>query len=139
MGKRTGLKRAPQATDKHVGRRIRMRRHMLDISQQWLGGAIGVTFQQIQKYENGRNRVGASRLQQIADALHCQPAWFFEGRLGSTGNNRNAGDGVEADIAAFLAEKHALNLVRDYVRLAPELKRAIVKMVMAAAGQPEEA
>ncbi len=69
----------PNPIDIHVGKRIRMRRLMLRMSQEKLADALGVTFQQIQKYEKGANRVGASRLQQIASALRVEVSFFFEG------------------------------------------------------------
>src|SRR5258707_12857077 len=72
-------KKAPNPIDKHVGSRVRMRRIMLGMSQEKLGGALGLTFQQIQKYEKGTNRVGASRLQQIADVLQIHVSFMFEG------------------------------------------------------------
>jgi transcriptional regulator with XRE-family HTH domain len=125
--------RAPQPTDKHVGSRIRMRRHMLGLSQGSLGEVIGVTFQQIQKYENGKNRVGASRLQQIADALRCRPAWFFETAAGLGSSKIAAGRRDDSEMTAFFADKYAPGLVRAFVRLKPQAKRAIVKLIAAAA------
>ena len=65
--------------DKHVGSRVRMRRMMLAMSQEKLGAALGLTFQQVQKYEKGTNRIGASRLQQISQILQVPVAFFFEG------------------------------------------------------------
>ena len=64
-------KKAPNPTDKHVGSRVRMRRMMLGMSQEKLGDALGLTFQQVQKYEKGTNRIGASRLQQISYFWTC--------------------------------------------------------------------
>lgn len=130
-------KRAPQPTDKHVGRRIRVRRQMLNITQEALAGAIGVTFQQIQKYEYGTNRVGAGRLQQIADALQCEPAWFFEGKPDSVSSRGTSGLRVDADLSAFLAERYAASVVRGFLRLAPPVKRAIANVIAAAAGDAE--
>src|SRR5215468_9864825 len=69
----------PNLIDKHVGSRVRMRRMMLKMSQEKLGNAVGVTFQQIQKYEKGANRIGASRPQQIAEVLSVPVPFFFEG------------------------------------------------------------
>src|SRR5262249_32535324 len=66
-------------TEVHGGRRVRMRRKMLAMSQEKLGAALGLTFQQVQKYENGKNRIGASRLQQISHILQVPVAFFFEG------------------------------------------------------------
>lgn len=136
---RTALKRAPWSADRHVGSRIRMRRNMLHISQESLGDAIGLTFQQIQKYETGLNRVGAGRLQQIADVLGCRPGWFFEGRRGSTGREGAASQRYDSDIAAFFADRHALRLIRDFLRLAPDVKRAIVNLITIIANPPDKA
>src|ERR1700693_2413818 len=72
-------KKAPNPIDKHVGSRVRMRRMMLGMSQEKLGDALGLTFQQVQKYEKGTNRIGASRLQQISLILQVPVAFFFEG------------------------------------------------------------
>ena len=72
------LKKSPNPIDKHVGSRVRMRRVLIGMSQERLGGALGLTFQQVQKYEKGTNRIGASRLQQIAGVLSVPPAFFFE-------------------------------------------------------------
>lgn len=73
--------------DRHVGARIKMQRLMIGMSQTTLGDKAGITFQQIQKYENGQNRVSASRLQQIANALKVTPDFFFDGSLGKAAGN----------------------------------------------------
>ena len=72
-------KKAPNPIDQHVGSRVRMRRLMLAMSQEKLGFALGLTFQQVQKYERGTNRIGASRLQQISHILQVPVEFFFEG------------------------------------------------------------
>src|ERR1700730_16548803 len=72
-------KKAPNPTDKHVGSRVRMRRMMLGMSQEKLGDALGLTFQQVQKYEKGKNRIGARLLQQMSQFLQAPLAFFFEG------------------------------------------------------------
>ena len=72
-------KREPNPIDRHVGARLRLRRMLMDMSQGELGSAIGVTFQQVQKYEKGSNRIGASRLQQISRTLGVPVGFFFEG------------------------------------------------------------
>src|SRR5713101_6435810 len=72
-------KKAPNPIDKHVGSRVRMRRMMLGMSQEKLGDALALTFQQVQKYEKGTNRIGASRLSQISQILQVPVAFFFEG------------------------------------------------------------
>ena len=73
------MSKAPNPVDKYVGSRVRMRRIMLGMSQEKLGEALGLTFQQIQKYEKGTNRVGASRIQQIAEILQVPVSFLFEG------------------------------------------------------------
>jgi transcriptional regulator with XRE-family HTH domain len=78
--------RKSDGVDKHVGERVRLRRIMLKMSQTELGGKIGVTFQQLQKYEKGANRIGASRLYQLAQILNVPPGFFFEGLPGSKGS-----------------------------------------------------
>src|ERR1044072_1365423 len=75
----TMVKKAPNPIDRHVGSRVRMRRMMLSMSQEKLGEALGLTFQQGQKYEKGANRIGASRLQQIARILQVPVSFFFDG------------------------------------------------------------
>ena len=133
MATRTALKRAPQPADRHVASRVRMRRHMLGLSQQALAAALGVTFQQIQKYENGANRISAGRLRQIADALGCHPGWFFGWRsLHADAAARR----LDADLAAFLADKYAAELVPGFLRLPRRVKRAIVAVIRAGAGLP---
>ena len=112
---------------------------MLQLSQGSLGDAVGVTFQQIQKYEKGTNRVGASRLQDIADALDCQPKWFFEGMSGQADDDRVAKRRVDAELSAFAADKYAPRLIRGFVRLPPQVKRAITNLITAAADLREEA
>jgi DNA-binding XRE family transcriptional regulator len=79
MALRYAAKKAPNLTDRHVGRRVRMRRMMLTMSQEQLADALGVTYQQVQKYERGANRMGASRLQQMSDILQVPVEFFFEG------------------------------------------------------------
>src|SRR3569832_1763801 len=88
-------KKAPNPIDKHVGSRVRMRRMMLSMSQEKLGDALGLTFQQVQKYEKGTNRIGASRLQQIAHILQVPVSFFFGGAAAAPagGGGRGGGGG----------------------------------------------
>jgi transcriptional regulator with XRE-family HTH domain len=99
--------------DAHVGKRIRHRRWMVGMTQQQLADRVGIKFQQIQKYETGMNRVSASRLWDIAEALDVTIAFFFEG-LGEAAAAR-----PEADM---MADKEALELVRSYYAI-PEAQR----------------
>src|SRR5262245_64561333 len=77
-------KKAPNPVDRHVGSRVRLRRKMLAMSQEKLGRALGLTFQQVQKYEKGANRIGGSRLQQISQILQVPIAFFFEDAPGAS-------------------------------------------------------
>jgi transcriptional regulator with XRE-family HTH domain len=85
----TENKKKPNPIDVHVGSRIRLRRNMLGLSQERLGENLGITFQQIQKYEKGTNRVGASRLQAISSILSVPVAFFFENAPGQSGQPNN--------------------------------------------------
>lgn len=104
--------------DAHVGKRIRHRRWMIGMTQQQLADRVGIKFQQIQKYETGMNRVSASRLWDIADALGVSIAFFFEGLDAS----RDAKPAVEGDI---LADKEALELVRSYYAIPEQQRRRL--------------
>ena len=101
--------------DVHVGKRVRHRRWMVGMTQQQLADKVGIKFQQIQKYETGMNRISASRLWDIADALSVTISFFFEG----LGNEAAVADEQLGDI---LADKEALMLVRSYYAI-PEAQR----------------
>src|SRR5207247_552189 len=93
--------KAPNPVDKYVGSRVRMRRIMLGMSQEKLGDALGLTFQQVQKYEKGTNRVGASRLQQISEILQVPVSFLFDGGPSGMANSENFGEsGSPAYISA---------------------------------------
>ena len=110
-------KKAPNPIDKHVGSRVRMRRMMLGMSQEKLGDALGLTFQQVQKYEKGTNRIGASRLQQISHILQVPVAFFFEGapNLHGTGDFKDAPS--PAYVSDFLATSEGLSLTKAFMRI----------------------
>lgn len=99
--------------DAHVGKRIRHRRWMIGMTQQTLADKVGIKFQQIQKYETGMNRVSASRLWDIADALGVSIGFFFEGLDDAQGG---------AGVPDLMADKEALELVRSYYAI-PEAQR----------------
>src|SRR5271167_1191935 len=107
--------KAPNPIDRHVGARLRMRRMMVGMSQGKLGDALDVTFQQIQKYEKGANRIGASRLQQLARVLDVTPAFFFEGApqsdMGASGVAEAPDNGYVVD---FLSTTEGLQLNRAF-------------------------
>jgi transcriptional regulator with XRE-family HTH domain len=129
-------KKAPHQTDKHVGNRIKMRRLMLGISQQKLGDALGLTFQQVQKYEKGANRVSASRLQRIAQILQVPESFFFEGGPTGTGQPRHDREAPPLSyVSGFLATTDGLALVKAFTAIKDaKLRRKIVLLVRKIAG-----
>ncbi len=136
-------KKAPNPIDKHVGSRVRMRRMMLGMSQEKLGDALALTFQQVQKYEKGTNRIGASRLQQISHILQVPVAFFFEGapHLADGGimveNLESAPSPTY--VSDFLATSDGLSLTKAFMRIPdPKLRRRIVDLVQQIAGDDTE-
>ncbi|HUZ32766.1 MAG TPA: helix-turn-helix transcriptional regulator [Xanthobacteraceae bacterium] len=126
-------KKAPNPIDKHVGSRVRMRRMMLGMSQEKLGNSLGLTFQQVQKYEKGTNRIGASRLQQISNILQVPVEFFFEGAPNVGGAVRPEGMAEApspAYVADFLATSDGLALTKAFMRIGDsKLRRRIVDLV----------
>jgi transcriptional regulator with XRE-family HTH domain len=124
-------KKSPNPTDKHVGSRLRMRRMMLSMSQEKLGAALGLTFQQVQKYEKGTNRIGASRLQQLSHILQVPVAFFFEGGPGASVQADGMAEAPSPSyVADFLATADGLALTKAFMRIAdPKLRRRIVELV----------
>ena len=133
------MNKAPNPIDKHVGARVRMRRLMVGMSQGKLGEALDVTFQQVQKYEKGANRIGASRLQQLARVLEVPPSFFFEGAP--------AGDGVVTGFAEpdsssymvdFLSTNEGLQLNRAFAAIKdPKVRKKILDLVQSLASGDE--
>jgi transcriptional regulator with XRE-family HTH domain len=129
-------KKAPNPVDKHVGGRMRMRRMMLAMSQGKLGDALGLTFQQVQKYEKGTNRIGASRLQHIAHILQVPVAFFFEGAPDASVPRRSHGSALSiAQIDDFVSDSNGLRLIGAFMRIdSAALRRKIVMLVQEIAG-----
>jgi transcriptional regulator with XRE-family HTH domain len=125
-------KKAPNPIDRHVGSRVRMRRMMLSMSQEKLGDALGLTFQQVQKYEKGANRIGASRLQHIATILQVPVSFFFEGSPAAEGEALAGLNEAPspAYVSDFLATSDGLALTKAFVRIKDaKLRRRIVDLV----------
>jgi transcriptional regulator with XRE-family HTH domain len=124
-------KKLPNPTDQHVGTRVRMRRKMLSMSQTELGAGLGLTFQQVQKYENGKNRIGASRLHQISNILQVPISFFFEDPLEpSAGNGHPPQTHSTAYVSDFLASNDGLALTKAFIRIKdPKVRRSLVKLV----------
>ena len=125
--------RTSDPTDKHVGGRVKMRRLMLGMSQEKVGAILGVTFQQVQKYEKGTNRISASRLHHIAHIFGVTESFFFEGRSpNSTMNPRNAAMPMYLD--DFLASREGAMLAGAFMRIKnTKLRRSIVQLVICVA------
>ncbi len=135
----------PNPVDVHVGARVRLRRTLLGMSQEKLGQAIGLTFQQVQKYERGTNRIGASRLHELARVLDVPIAFFFEEmNLGDAASAAVARDrkgprGLSEAVEAFysnepIMRRETLELVRAYLRIVdPQLRRRVFELAKAIA------
>ena len=134
-------KKQPNPIDTHVGSRVRLRRMMLGMSQEKLGENLGITFQQIQKYEKGTNRIGASRLQHIATVLRSRSPSSSKTR---PARRREAAGMAEARPASyvvdFLSSSEGIQLNKAFVRIKDaKLRRRIIDLVRAVAGDDEEA
>ena len=127
-------KSKPHPVDVHVGRRLKSRRTILGMSQDDLGNAVNITFQQIQKYERGYNRIGSSRLYEFSCILNVSVAYFFE--------EYESGDGIEAvnalpraanaDLNSLESNKEVLALIRSYYGIKNEnVRRRILGLVRA--------
>ena len=126
-------KKIPDPVDKHVGSRVRMRRLMLSMSQEKLADGIGLTFQQVQKYEKGTNRMGSSRLQQIANVMQVPVTFFFEGAPGQSKMDGKAPS--PAYVTDFITTHDGLMLTKAFVQIKnAKLRRSIVNVVEEIAG-----
>src|ERR1700710_3152483 len=130
----------PSPIDVHVGSRIRLRRTMLGMSQEKLGESLGITFQQIQKYEKGTNRVGASRLQNISTILNVPVSFFFEDAPGeqSISPNGMAEASSSNYVVDFLSSSEGLQLNRAFVKISDsKVRRKVVELVKALAAEAD--
>ena len=119
-------KKSPNQVDRHIGSRVRARRIMLGMSQEKLADALGLTFQQVQKYEKGVNRIGASRLLHIAGILDVSIEFFFEGLPGL----RAGGFSDDSLVAEFLTRSESDRLVRGFLKLKDdEARRKVADLV----------
>jgi transcriptional regulator with XRE-family HTH domain len=134
------LKKLPNPIDRHVGSRVRMQRMLAGVSQEKLGEALGLTFQQVQKYEKGTNRISASRLQQIAKMLGVPVAFFFEGAPAGEATGSGFADTASTTyIADFLSTSEGVQLSKAFVRIKnPRVRRRVIDLVEALADEPGE-
>lgn len=136
------MKKLPNPTDRHVGSRVRMIRMMRSMSQEDMGDALGLTFQQVQKYEKGTNRMGASRLQQIATVVGVSIGFFFEGLPDPGANPHHAAKLAAVDdiapevVSGFLATRGGLDLAAAFMEIpSPKIRAKVVELVESIAGE----
>ncbi len=128
------VKSSPDPVDIHVGARVRLRRTLLGMSQEKLGKALGLTFQQVQKYERGANRIGSSRLFQLSKILDVPVSFFFDEM--TTDTTQKAEGMAEGNKQVFevdkLSRRETLELVRAYYKITdPSVRKKIFEMVKA--------
>lgn len=130
-----GKREGPHPVDVAVGKRVRGRRILMGLSQERLGDDLGVTFQQVQKYERGSNRVSASRLYEISKVLEVPPSYFFEEVMESDGLGYKDADG---DLADPMAKRETLELVRAYYKIFdPKIRQELCSLIRSL-GQSDE-
>lgn len=139
--RRTIAKNGPNPIDVHVGSRVRLRRTLLGMSQEKLGEAIGLTYQQVQKYERGMNRIGASRLFDLSRVLDVPVSFFFDDMPENVASapvddddEGGADDRVSACEPDPMAKRETLELVRAYYRIGdPRVRKSIFEATKAIA------
>lgn len=124
-------KKRPNPVDVHVGARIRLRRNMIGLSQEKLGESLGITFQQIQKYEKGMNRVGASRLQAIGNILNVPVTFFFDDMPGQSDKPKGFEEESETTyVVGFLNSSEGIQLARAFAKIGDaKIRRKILDLV----------
>jgi transcriptional regulator with XRE-family HTH domain len=132
--------RHPNPVDLHVGARIRLRRRMQGVSQEKLADALGLTFQQVQKYERGANRVSASKLYEIAAALRAPVSYFFDGLADPAGeDNAGARPSEETMVHTFLMTAEGLELAKLFPRVSRgPVRRRVLDLLRAIVGEDGE-
>jgi len=128
--------RAADPIDVHIGRRLRLRRTVLGMRQDELARSVGITFQQLQKYETGENRVSASRLFQLAETLDTTVGWFY----GDLQRGENSADSASGELEELLTRRDGRSLLREYGKINdPAMRKRVVEIVrLIAAGQGEK-
>jgi transcriptional regulator with XRE-family HTH domain len=124
------MNRTKDPIDLHVGNRMKARRQLLGMSQDKLGTSVGVSFQQVQKYESGANRVGASRLMQMAKVLGTSVAFFFDGMTETKSKFAVAEDKTGIEEGVF-GKKESIDLLKAYYALPENIRPQVLKMVKA--------
>jgi transcriptional regulator with XRE-family HTH domain len=120
----------PNPVDKHVGTRVRTRRQEMQMTQTQLGDALDLTFQQVQKYEKGTNRIGASRLSHIAQILKCDISYFYDGAPINAGSKKGNGkDHALSPLTEFCAHRNAADLAANFMKLSAKLQARVTDLV----------
>jgi len=138
MAETTDQERNPNPVDLHVGARIRMRRKLLGVSQERLAEQLQLTFQQVQKYERGANRVSASKLYEIARALEAPVAYFFDG-LADTGEAASSADAGNEFVHDLVMTPEGMELAAMFPKIRRgRVRRRVLDLIKALADQDEE-
>lgn len=132
-------RKAPNPIDVHVGSRVRLRRVLIGMSQEKLGEQLGITFQQVQKYEKGTNRIGASRLYHIGQVLGVPVSFFYEDAPGTSQPRDGFGETEsERFVVDFISSAEGLQLNKAFLRIAdPKVRRKVVELVQAVSDEGE--
>lgn len=133
-------KKKPNPIDIHVGTRVRLRRTMLGLSQEKLGDSLGITFQQIQKYEKGSNRIGASRLQKLSEILKTPISFFFEDAPGAEKATLSGMSEVDSPnyVVDFLSTSEGLQLYKAFINIKdPKVRKKVIELVRSLADEEE--
>ncbi len=132
-------KKTPNPIDIQVGARVRLRRNMLGLSQEKLGESLGVTFQQVQKYEKGTNRISASKMQKISDILKTPVSFFFQGESGSSMQENGFSENGDSDyVVDYLSTPDDIQLFKAFSKIKdPKVRKNIINMVRSFADEKE--
>jgi transcriptional regulator with XRE-family HTH domain len=141
-------KKQPSCIDAHVGSRVRLRRMLIGMSQEKLGELLGLTFQQVQKYEKGANRIGASRLYDISNILGVPVSYFFDdisaenraSRVNGNGQSHGASTDVDAGpyMMEFVSSAEGFQLVRAFTKITdPRVRKRMLELVKSLTGEEE--
>jgi transcriptional regulator with XRE-family HTH domain len=131
--------RRANAMDIHVGARVRLRRMLVGMSQEKLGEQLGLTFQQVQKYEKGVNRIGAGRLHELGQVLGVPVQFFYEQAPGGTVEAGFAEKGADGYVVDFLSSREGLELNKAFVRITdPRVRRTVLDLVRSLASDSDQ-
>jgi transcriptional regulator with XRE-family HTH domain len=132
-------KKQANPIDAQVGNRVRLRRMLVGMSQEKLGEMLGLTFQQVQKYEKGVNRIGAGRLYQVAHILGVPVSYFYEDVTGQAGESLPANNHASPPVMEFLSSGEGLQLALAFMRIRePRVRKRVIDLIKTLAGSEEE-